>query len=245
VTVVAVVQARLGSTRLPGKVLAPIAGRPMLEHVAERVCRIPGIDRVVIAIPEGAGDDRLAEAVSALPLPVTLFRGSEDDVLARYAAAARAAGADVVVRVTADCPLLSPRVAGEVVARLAGGGFDYVSNTLVRTFPRGLDTEAFTAEALFIAEREAVTPAEREHVTPFLWRRPERFRLDSYEGAEDHGQLRWTVDTTEDLTLVRTVFVELEPADPAFDYPQVLEALARHPEWLELNRHVEQKPVAP
>lgn len=243
--VVALVQARMGSTRLPGKVLADVAGRPMVERVVERVARIAGVDRVAVAIPEGPADDPLAAAVGAMPLPVGLHRGSETDVLGRFAAAARAEGADAVVRVTADCPLLCPEVSAAVVALLRGGGVDYASNIRERTFPRGLDTEAFTAAALYTAEREATTAGEREHVTPFLWRRPQRFRLASHRDTEDHSDLRWTVDTADDLALVRAVYAALEPADPGFGYRRILAAVAAHPEWREINRHVEQKAVAP
>jgi len=233
---VAIVQARVGSTRLPAKVLMPLAGRPMVEHVLRRAAAIAGIDEVVAAIPDGADDDRLAEVVKATG--VRLVRGSSDDVLARYAAAAAIAEAEVVVRVTADCPFLSQVVSGGVLA-----GFkacDYVSNTLERTYPRGLDTEAFSREALETAQREARDSVDREHVTPFIYRHPNRFILRQVLDDVDRSALRWTVDTPKDMEFARAVYDAL---GSAFEMEDVLELLARQPELAELNRDSVQKPL--
>lgn len=227
----------MGSTRLPGKVLADVGGTPLIAHVVERARRIGGVDEVALAIPDLAEDDQLAEAGDALG--VRVVRGSPDDVLDRYALAASATSADVVVRVTGDCPLLSPSVSSRVVAAVAGS--DYASNTLERTYPRGLDTEAFTVDALRAAADEAQEPAEREHVTPFIWRRPERFRLRSVRDAVDRSGLRWTVDVPEDLELVRTIVAELGRSE--FDANDVLELLERRPELSILNADVAQKPI--
>ena len=232
-----IVQARMGSTRLPGKVLADVAGRPLIAHVVERARRIRGADEVALAIPDLVEDDALAEVGAGLGLRVV--RGPADDVLARYLAAATATDADVVVRLTGDCPLLSPAVSSDVLA--ASAGFDYASNTLERTYPRGLDTEVITAEALGIAAREADQPAEREHVTPFVWRQPHRFRLRSVRGALDHSALRWTVDEPADLELVRAIHDEF--GDEPFDMPDILALLERRPELAAINAGVAQKPV--
>lgn len=234
--VVAIVQARVGSTRLPGKVLMEIESEPMVWHVLRRAASIDGVTAVVAAIPDLAEDDELAATCRRAGARVV--RGSADDVLSRFASAAIAADADVVVRLTADCPLLSPVVSSRVV-----GGFvecDYASNTLERTYPRGLDTEVFSASVLHVAAREASRPLEREHVTPFLYLHPERFRLRSVVGATDHSGLRWTVDTPDDMAFARAVFAEL---GTTFDMDEVLELLDRRPELADLNRDSVQKPL--
>jgi len=238
--VVAIVQARMGSTRLPGKVMLPLAGRPMIHHVVERVGRVPEIDEVIVATSTLERERPLVEYLEGIGIPV--FRGSEQDVLERYYLAARAYGADVVVRVTADCPLLSPRVSSEVVRTfLACEDCDYVSNTLERTFPRGLDTEVVGFPALELAFREAREPGEREHVTPYIWKRPERFRIRQLRGAVDLSSLRWTVDTREDFELARRIFDALYRENPYFDVEEVQELLERHPDWSKINAEVRQK----
>lgn len=237
--VVAVVQARTGSTRLPGKVLADIGGRPMIDHVLERARLIEGVDEVVLAIPDLPDDDELAGLAGTLD--VAVVRGPADDVLARYLVALEtvAPDGDVVVRLTGDCPLLSPAVSGTVLTGLADA--DYASNTLDRTFPRGLDTEVIRADALRAAHRLASTAAEREHVTPFIWRRPDRFRLVSVRDSEDHSDLRWTVDVAEDLEAVRAIYAELGQA--SMDHRAVLDLLRRNPNLGRINAEVTQKPV--
>ena len=244
--IVAIIQARLGSTRLPGKVLRPLSGQPMIGHVIDRALRIRGIDRVQMAVPDRPADEPLLAYLEARG-EIGVTRGPEEDVLRRYALAAEDTGADVVMRINGDCPLLSPTVSRIVLSQFLDPleAFDYASNTLERTYPRGLDVEVFSAEVLRTADQEAAQPAEREHVTPFIWRRPERFRLRSVRDAEDHSHLRWTVDTAQDFALVEKIYAELFRDDPAFDYPDVLACLERHPDWTRLNRRVRQRPVAP
>ncbi|MBA3845738.1 MAG: glycosyltransferase family protein, partial [Planctomycetes bacterium] len=239
--VVVIVQARMGSTRLPGKVLMDLAGRPMVEHVLRRARLIPGIDAVVLATTTRAEDDALAARCAAGGW-ASVHRGPADDVLERYRLTAEAERADVVVRVTADCPLLSPAVSGMVVHRLldAGGALDYVTNTRTRSFPRGLDTEAFTMAALRAAAAEAVSPDEREHVTPFIWLRPQRFRIAEVVDTRDRSGLRWTVDAPADFTLASRLHEELRGRED-FEYGDVLAVIERHPDWSDLNRDVEQK----
>ena len=241
--VVAVVQARMGSTRLPGKVMRPLLGLPMLARLLERLARCQKLDDVVVATTDDGSERPIVELVDSLDVHV--FRGSEDDVLARYYGAARQHAADVVVRITSDCPLIAPEVVdGCVEAFLASGGeIDYASNGFRRTYPRGLDTEVFSMGALETAFSKAATPPDREHVTPFIWRQPQRFRLLDVVDVEDHSDLRWTVDTPEDFELVSKIYGALYPTNPAFSYRDVLRLLGEHPEWSELNRHVEQKKV--
>lgn len=235
--VVAIIQARVGSTRLPGKVLMPLAGQPMVAHVVARAREIVGVDAVVAAIPDLAEDDPLAAAAAAAGAEVV--RGPADDVLARYHGAAALAGADVVVRITADCPLLSPLVSGNVLAAFVD--CDYASNTLRRTYPRGLDTEVLTTAALDTADREAADPIDREHVTPFIYRRPDRFRLRDVVADIDRSDLRWTVDTADDMAFATAVYDAL---GAAFEMDDVLELLQRRPALAELNRSSVQKPIA-
>ena len=205
-TVTAVVQARMGSTRLPGKVLADLGGRPQLAVLLERLAGA-AVDEVVVATSDRPGDDPVAALARTLGRPV--FRGSEADVLGRFAGAAAAYGADDVVRITADCPFTDPEIVDAVVARHRATGADYTSNTLLRTFPDGLDVEVLRAEALHAAAARATAPAEREHVTPHLYRHPEDFRLAALLGDDRVGTARWTVDTADDLARVRRVVAAL------------------------------------
>lgn len=231
---VVIVQARMGSTRLPGKVLMPLAGRPMVLHVLDRAAQIQGIDEVVAATPSLTEDDRLAETIAGAGYAVS--RGSADDVLARYGAAIRETNADVVIRITADCPMLSPRVSTRVLEAFVD--CDYASNTVERTFPRGLDTEVMSSVSLLIAAAEATKLSEREHVTPFIYRHPGRFRLCHVTDVIDRSSMRWTVDTPEDMALAVAVYDELG-AD--FELDDVLELLASRPGLSNINRVVTQK----
>ncbi len=239
--VVAIVQARMGSDRLPGKVLADLDGQPMVERVLRRCDQIAGITDLVVAIPDSPGDDALADHLRRRRRAV--FRGPESDVLARYLRAAERYRADVVVRVTADCPFLDPDVSDMVIAAFLRGAVDYASNTVERTFPRGLDTEVFSLDALRRAADEATDPADREHVTRYIWRHPQRYRLCQVRAEEDLSHHRWTVDTAEDLAFARAVFAELRPLGDRFRYRDVLRILSHRPELVAMNAHVAQKPA--
>jgi spore coat polysaccharide biosynthesis protein SpsF (cytidylyltransferase family) len=236
--VLAVVQARLASTRLPGKALLDLAGRPMLTHVLARAAAVPGVDRVVLATTVSPDDVALADLARAAGF--ACVRGSVDDVLDRFHAALAAHPAAAVVRITADCPLLDPEVSGRVVSeyRRRAGELDYVSNVHPPTYPDGLDTEVIGASALERAWREASPGSDREHVTPYVWGRPERFRLANVCGAEDLSGYRWTVDDARDLDFVRAVYRRLapgrEPARP-FGMNEVLDLVRACPEIAELN----------
>jgi len=214
--ILAVLQARMSSTRLPGKVLADLCGAPMIARQIERVRRAERIDRLVVATSEEPADDPLAALVETLGVPV--FRGSLTDVLGRFAGAVAAFGpAEHVVRLTADCPLADPAVIDAVIARHLETGADYTSNVLEhRTFPVGLDAEVIRAGALAEAAAEATDPHDHEHVTPFLYRQPHRYRLAGLTQTADEGEVRWTVDCPDDLAFVRAVYDALYPADPDF-----------------------------
>jgi spore coat polysaccharide biosynthesis protein SpsF len=238
---IGVIQARMGSTRLPGKVLRPIAGRPMLEHVVERVRAATGVDAVCVATTTLAQDDVLADWCAAWS--VSCHRGPELDVLARTVGAARGLGAALVVRVTSDCPLYDPRLLDEMLAARAAlpGPVAHYSNCRRRSYPRGLDTEIVSLEALEAAASEAQLPSEREHVTPYILSHPERYATaDHLNPAGDWSAHRWTVDAPEDLELVRRIYGALA-SQGLFGTQDVLRLLEAHPDWLEINAGVRQK----
>ena len=237
---VAIIQARTGSTRLPGKVLLPLLAEPLLVHVVRRVSRASLVDTTVVATTTLPNDDPIVDLATRAGWLVA--RGSEMDLLERYLGAARAHEAERVVRITSDCPLIDPGVIDEVIAALDAGGADYASNTLEpRTFPRGLDVEAMTMAALEEAGREDHDPASREHATPYLYRHPERFRLTGVRLPVDLSAHRWTVDRQEDYELVRRIYDGLGRDD--FAWREALALVEANPGWSALNRHVEQKIV--
>lgn len=235
-----IVQARMGSSRLEGKVLKTVGGKPLLEYELERLRRAKLADSVRVATTTHARDEAIVLFCARLGVPV--FRGSEEDVLSRYYHAAKEAELHTVVRVTADCPLIDPAVIDSVIAYFyKDGTFDYVSNTLTRSFPRGMDTEVFTFKALEKSHHEADAQPDREHVTPYIYRHPEIFRIGEVLSGRDLGGHRWTVDTDDDFKLIHHMLEALYPSRPAFSMDDALELLERHPEWRVLNAHVRQK----
>ncbi len=234
----AIIQARMSSTRLPGKVLLDLAGQPMLARVVQRARRAHTIDRVIVATTVEPEDEPIVALCRSRGWSVS--RGSRDDVLDRYYQAALADGADRVVRITSDCPVIDPSVIDQVVTQLTAG-VDYASNiNPKRTYPRGLDVEVFNFAALSTAWHEDREPTGREHVTPFLYRHPERFRIALVESDKpEAASHRWSVDTPEDYELLRRICEHFQAVD--FTWLEVLDVLAQHPEWVDLNRHIEQK----
>ncbi len=233
--IVVIIQARMSSSRLPGKVLAEIAGRPMLQHVVHRARKAGVGERVVVATSDDPSDDPVAAFCAASE--ITVERGSRDDVLERYYGAATNQAARAVVRLTADCPMLDPQVIDAVCGEFDPARLDYVSNTLDRTYPRGLDTEVFTFEALERARNEARLRSEREHVTPYIWKHPERFRLGQVQQQQDHASERWTVDHAQDLEFVRAVYDALGTVD--FGQDEALELLRERPELRRINQGID------
>ncbi|MCH8858929.1 MAG: glycosyltransferase family protein, partial [Proteobacteria bacterium] len=225
---------RMGSSRLPGKVLLPLQGRTVLDHVLTRCQAIRGVDAVCCAVPETSDSDPVAE--EAERLGAIVVRGPEQNVLARYDRAARELGAEIVVRVTSDCPLTDPEVDAQVLELLRRTGADYAANNLEPDWPHGLDCEAFSAAALAEAAREARDPYQREHVTPWLREHPSLRRAHLPGPGGDVADLRWTLDYPEDLAFFTAVFEKLAP-DREQGYEEVLEVLRAHPEITSINAH--------
>jgi spore coat polysaccharide biosynthesis protein SpsF len=235
---VAIVQARLGSSRLPGKVLQDLAGDTMLARVVQRLRAARTIDDIVIATTMSESDDPVVH--EAARLGVKAWRGSEQNVLARYIGAARKYHAGAVVRVTSDCPLLDPDTVDRVVCSLRSAALDYSSNTHVRSYPRGLDVEAFYLETLERIFRSATTSAAKEHVTAYVMEKPSEFAIHQVTAETDDSELRWTVDTAEDLALVRALYsgLGLSTIRP---YREVVAAVRACPDWMAINGHITQK----
>jgi len=225
-TTVAVIQARCGSTRFPRKVLAPLQGRPMLAHIIERVANATLVDRVVVATTDLSRDDEVAALATAHGAAVT--RGPEDDVLTRYVMAAREHGADVVVRITADCPLVDPTVVDMVIRARADASADYASNVAPSTFPDGYDVEALTAACLDRIDREATLEYEREHVTVRVREHLDAFRTAQVRNDRDLSWMRLTVDLPEDLERVARLLATL-PATPPPGLAAVVDAYEHDP----------------
>jgi spore coat polysaccharide biosynthesis protein SpsF len=236
--ITAIIQARMGSSRLPGKVLHDLGGRTMLARVCSRTAQAALVDQLVVATTTESCDDAIA--AECLQLGVACFRGSEHDVLDRYCAAAAAFRADAVVRITADCPLIDAELIDDVIVALLRHQPDYAANVLRRTYPRGLDAEIATRAALERAWREATEPYQRVHVMPYFYQHPERFRLRSVTGDEDLSRHRWTVDSAEDLELVRAIYRRLA-GDGGFSWREVLCLVQREPALAALNQNVRQK----
>jgi spore coat polysaccharide biosynthesis protein SpsF len=242
--ITAIIQARIGSTRLPGKVMRPILGKPMLQHIVERLRSVEAIDKVVVATSESGKDDRLAEFCDDCSIP--FYRGSELDVLDRFYHAATNFGGEHLVRITGDCPLVDPLVVSRLIAYYFQNGFDFcgvatgagvAGREVVGRYPDGLDSEIFSMEILTIAWREAKSELHREHVTPFIWQQPERFRLGAlYPEAGDYSDCRWTVDNYEDHELMKWIYMQLYPVNPNFGMKEVLYLLSKHPEKAAENR---------
>jgi spore coat polysaccharide biosynthesis protein SpsF (cytidylyltransferase family) len=232
-----VVQARMGSTRLPGKVLADLAGAPSLMRLLERLKRVKTVHRFVVATSTLTADDAIDALVSGNG-DVGLWRGPEQDVLKRYAQAARHFNLDPIVRITGDCPLISASCIDEVLrAFLRVPGCDYGDNIEPRTFPHGFDVQVVSRAALETADAEARDPAEREHVLPFIQCQPRRFRhVHVTANGMSHSDLRLTLDYPEDLAFIRAIYERLYPHDPAFDLDEILALLVAEPSLTEINR---------
>ena len=240
---VAIIQARLNSSRLPGKVLYELSGRPVLALQIERVRQTKDIDEVIVATGDYARNAALVEIASSLGISV--FAGPEDDVLARYALAARRYRADIVVRLTGDCPFADPKVIGSVITELKAGALDYCTNVHPPTWPDGLDVSVFTRDALEMAHKEARLPSEREHVVTWMWKHStleggEPLRGGNVPCPEDLSCARWTLDYPSDYRMLRAVAAEIGPdAIASAGWRDICGILARRPDIAAMNSEVE------
>ncbi len=235
--ILAILQARVSSRRLPGKVLKPILGVPMILRQIERVRRARRIDRLVLATSVDPSDDALVDVMEKAGVAVS--RGSLDNVLDRFIRAAAPDHPDWVVRLTGDCPLADPVVIDRIIDETLVAGADYGSNTIEPTFPDGLDAEVIRYAVLETVAGEPRTAAEREHVTLSVYRQPERFRLHSVKQATDLSGLRWTVDEARDFKLVERIYNDLYPLNPEFNTADILDLLRREPDLVALNTGIE------
>ena len=237
---VAIIQARMGSSRLPGKVLERFGGKTALDHCVERTRACPAIDEVIVATTTAPQDDVLVETCRARGWRWS--RGSENDVLDRYYQAAAEVKPAHVVRITSDCPLNDPAVISALIQRYLATGADYASTSYPRaTFPLGISAEIVRYEALARAWREDQNPAWREHVTPYVYRHPELFRLEGLAAEADYSHHRWTLDTPEDARLIRTLFDHF--GDRPFGWRDALAAVEARPDWQAINAAIVQKKV--
>ncbi len=241
--IVCIVEARYGSSRLPGKVLIPVLGKPMLARMLERVMRSKLADAVVVACPDTTENDAVEAAARTAGADV--FRGSEDDVLDRVSGAAAAFGADIIVELTGDCPLHDPAIIDSVVADFLCGGADFAGNIHPYSTPRGTDVRVFRAVDLAEIAATSTDPADREHVSLHFWEHPDRYRCRNVEFPlpPAAANLRLTVDTESDLELVRAIFEALHPAKPQFSVEDVLAFVDSRPDLREVNAHIRQKAV--
>lgn len=241
--IVLAVQARMGSTRLPGKAMLEVCGKPLLQLMLERLARVRAPVKVVVATTGETIDEPIAALCERLG--ANLFRGHPTDLLDRHYRAGLAFNAEAVAKIPSDCPLIDPAIVDRVLARFAQGDCDYAGNLHPATYPDGNDVEIVTMAALEIAWREAWRPMEREHATPFIWERPERFRLANVTWDDDSGIVpprdysmshRWTLDYPEDYLFVHSVYSALYPHNPHFDLDDILALLERKPEIADFNR---------
>jgi len=229
----AIVQARNGASRLPGKVLLKILDKTILEYGIERIKRARSIEGLVIATTVNKNDLSIVELASSKGVGV--YRGSEDDVLDRYYQAARSFKADHIVRITADCPLIDPGVIDAVIQRYRESKADYCANTLKETFPDGQDVEVFSFNALKIAWQNARLASEREHVTPYIRKHTEQFKLASFENPTDLSAKRWTLDEEKDFIVIKNILEALYPKNPLFTMDDVLKYLSENSDIEKIN----------
>lgn len=241
--VVAIIQARMGSTRLPGKVMKELCGRTILAHDIERVKQSKFIDEIVIATTKSKNDDVIVK--ETFKNEVKVYRGSEEDVLSRYYEASIENNVDIVVRITSDCPLIDPFVIDEIIKFYLENDYDLVTNAgsdlSQRTYPRGLDTEVFSMDILKQAYENAKEKYQREHVTPYIYENSKKIYY--YKNEEDYSKYRWTLDTEEDFELIKEVYKNLYKGEHDFYFKDILKLFKEKPELYDVNKHVVQKDI--
>lgn len=238
-----IIQARMGSSRLPGKVLNNLVDKPVLRHVVDRVSQAKLVDTIIIATTDSEKDDALADF--SINNKVAFFRGSEQDVLSRYYYAAKENELDVIVRVTSDCPLIDPNVIDDMIRIYLDGDFQVVSNATadisLRSFPRGFDTEIFSMKSLEKAFFNAKEKYQREHVTPYIYENEKNIKY--HMNKSDYSKYRLTLDTDEDYTLIKKIYSSLYKGKHDFYLKEIVDFMEDNPELLEINSHIEQKSI--
>jgi spore coat polysaccharide biosynthesis protein SpsF len=239
--IVTTIEARMSSSRLPGKVLLPVLGRPLLHHLTERLREVPSIHEIILATTVNAADDLLANF--AMDEGMRAYRGSENDVMARVIGAAEAAEADVIVEITGDCPLMDPDIVEQVVQMYLHHRAAYVGNVCIRSYPDGMDVQVFSLESLKLSASMTDDPLDHEHVSLHMRNHPEIFpHLHLIAPPSLHWpELGLTLDEDEDYLLIKKIFGALHPANPRFGCLDVIQLLKKNPDWLAINRHVQRK----
>lgn len=228
-----IIQARMGSTRLPGKVLKLVDNtNSSLYYTINQLKNCKGIDKIIVATTTKEEDDVIVEYLQKLS--IEHFRGNPTDVLDRYYACAKKFSVDSVIRITADCPLIDPEIVDRGISIFKSGQYDYVTNTFPRTFPDGNETEIFSFNALEIAWKNAILPSEREHVTPYFRNQKEKFKINNFEHTQDLSHLRWTMDLQEDLNLIRSIILKLDKHP--IHLADILELFNKNPELVKINK---------
>lgn len=232
------IQARLGSTRLPGKTLLKLEDKTVLQHVINRAERAKLVDEVIVVTTFNKPDQEIVKLCSQLG--IRIFCGSEDDVLDRFYQAAKLIKPKNIIRITADCPMIDPKIIDLIIKEHLNGGYDYTTNTLgIETYPDGEDVEIFTFESLQKAWENADLLSEREHVTPYIKKYPKKFKLHNVEYSKDLSKKRWTLDTQEDLNFIKKIFQAIYPENPNFSMEDVLDYLQKDGQYHEsLNHHI-------
>ncbi|MGK0469240.1 cytidylyltransferase domain-containing protein [Clostridium sp.] len=240
---VCIVQARVGSKRLPGKVLKEICGKTVLEHDIDRLKATQNINEIVIATTNLEQDNDIVEVVKKSG--IAYFRGSEQDVLSRYYYAAKENDADVIIRVTSDCPVIDPLIIDKMIIQFLDmnkeSNIDYLSNTIDKTFPRGLDVEVFKFEVLERCFFESKEDYEREHVTPYIYLNLDKFNVVQYKNDVDYSKYRWTLDTEEDFEVIKQIYNNLYQENSMFYFEDILRFILKNPEIAKINENIEQK----
>ena len=240
--IVCIIQARMGSTRLPGKVLLDLEGKPVLLRVIDRVLKSKKINQVVVATTTNPNDQKIVNLVQEYHPKVFVYRGSEEDVLDRYYKTAKESKADVVVRITSDCPLIDSEIIDKVINKFLEEETDYTSNVFgKRTYPRGLGVEVFSFDVLKKMWQEAHDEDDREHVTLYLKKCPDLFKCKNVVNDADYSFHRWTLDEEDDYKLIKIIYQELYPKNPNFKMRDVIELFNKKPKLIKINQHVEQK----
>jgi len=238
-----IIQARTGSTRLPGKIFKELSGKPMLWHVVDRLSHSRLADKIIIATTDLPEDDQVETFCKTNN--IFFYRGSSNDVLSRYYETAKKFNAETIVRITSDCPLIDPQIVDRMIETFYKLNtlriFDYLSNTIQRNFPRGLDVEIFLFSSLRKAYYQASTKYEREHVTPFIYEHPKWFKTKNFVGQKDYSFHRWTVDTEEDFHLIEEIYKSLYNAKKLFLFEDILKLFAERPELITINQNIKQK----